>query len=188
MIEQEFDTPSDALAHFGIKGMRWGVRKQENLGVPVPKNLVEKSITKTTKNGDVFTLSPQPTPALSRFINRYSVRARTNTANSSFMDIKDKSGKPIGALQIYRKKKDEVNVIWVDIDQSSRGKGYATAVMKSVQEIAKNDGAKKVTLEVPGISPDARHVYEKLGFKVTKNPKRTTDIWGGLTEMEYNVK
>lgn len=27
MFEQEFETPGDALAHFGVKGQKWGVRK-----------------------------------------------------------------------------------------------------------------------------------------------------------------
>lgn len=30
---QTFDSPSDALAHFGVKGMQWGVRKNELEGV-----------------------------------------------------------------------------------------------------------------------------------------------------------
>jgi hypothetical protein len=47
-----------------------------------------------------------------------------------------------------------------------------------------------MTLEVPGNAPDARHIYTKMGFKVTgevdggyKDP-----FWGGLTKMEYNFE
>lgn len=36
---QQFETPSDALAHYGVKGMRWGVRKDDRLeGVPNKTN------------------------------------------------------------------------------------------------------------------------------------------------------
>ena len=27
---QDFDTPGEALAHFGVKGMRWGIRKDRS--------------------------------------------------------------------------------------------------------------------------------------------------------------
>ena len=30
--KQQFETPSDALAHYGVKGMRWGVRKEDRPG------------------------------------------------------------------------------------------------------------------------------------------------------------
>lgn len=32
MSNQEFSTPQDALAHYGVKGMRWGVRKDDYSG------------------------------------------------------------------------------------------------------------------------------------------------------------
>lgn len=36
---QEFETPQDALAHYGVKGMQWGVRKDDQLeGVPAKTN------------------------------------------------------------------------------------------------------------------------------------------------------
>lgn len=35
MLEQEFDTPGDALIHYGVKGMKWGQRKVDGPeGVP----------------------------------------------------------------------------------------------------------------------------------------------------------
>nr|DAM54618.1 MAG TPA: N-acetyltransferase-like protein [Caudoviricetes sp.] len=49
-------------------------------------------------------------------------------------------------------------------------------------------GVSKVTLEVPGISPDARHIYEKIGFKKNKRISDEDDVWGGLTSMTYKYK
>jgi hypothetical protein len=57
--------------------------------------------------------------------------------------------------------------------------------MKAARDFGKQQNFEKMTLEVPGNSPDARHIYEKLGFKVTKEADDTDDFWGGLTEMEY---
>lgn len=31
---QQFDTPQEALAHYGVKGMRWGVHKEDDAGGP----------------------------------------------------------------------------------------------------------------------------------------------------------
>ena len=33
MSNQTYSTPQDALAHFGVKGMRWGFRKNDVAGV-----------------------------------------------------------------------------------------------------------------------------------------------------------
>ena len=48
--------------------------------------------------------------------------------------------------------------------------------------------AELVLNEVPGDSPDVRHIYEKLGFK--ENGILTTpedQVWGGLTKMKLNL-
>ena len=39
-----------------------------------------------------------------------------------------------------------------------------------------------------GISPDARHIYEKIGFKKNKRISDEDDVWGGLTSMTYKYK
>jgi hypothetical protein len=47
-VEQEFATPGDALAHFGIKGMRWGHHTVES---------VTTTTTTMTRRGEVKTRS-----------------------------------------------------------------------------------------------------------------------------------
>ena len=44
-----------------------------------------------------------------------------------------------------------------------------------------------MTLEVPGNSPDARHIYEKLGFVAQEQISGDDDIWGGLTSMKLDL-
>lgn len=188
MRQQQFASPEAALEHFGVKGMKWGVRKDRK-PKPEVKSFVTETITRTTKNGDTFTLHPTPTPKVTQFLARHFPRHRKLVENSATMDITDKKGKSIGNLQVHAVSKKEMNVMWIDIEESARGHGYAQAVMKSAEEIGRQKGFEKLTLEVPGISPDARHIYEKQGFKVVKEPNRLEkkDIWGGLTHMEKKL-
>lgn len=188
-VTHEFATPGEALEHFGTKGMKWGVRNDKAPKEKI-RSFVQEPITKTTKNGDQFTLTPLNSNQ-GRFMQAMAhkfPRYRDLIENSAILEIKDKGGNSIGNAQVHRKSKDELNLVWLDIEPSHRGQGYATAVMMSAKDLGGKQGFKKLTLEVPGISPDARHIYEKQGFKVTKEPTKLgkKDIWGGLTHMEYN--
>lgn len=51
---------------------------------------------------------------------------------------------------------------------------------------SKKNGNKQITLEVPGNSPDARHIYEKNGFVAGKSISED-DVWGGLTKMKRKL-
>ena len=91
--------------------------------------------------------------------------------------------KKIGYLQIYETiPNSEINIMWFGISKGYEENHYATKAMKSILEWAKKNGFKKVTLEVPGSSPNARHIYDKLGFKVVKEEE--SEFWDGLTYME----
>ena len=46
--QKEFDSPEAALAHFGVKGMKWGVRKS---GPPSTRAATAKKVGKTAAKG-----------------------------------------------------------------------------------------------------------------------------------------
>lgn len=94
-------------------------------------------------------------------------------------------GKNIGYIMINEDSKEEINFSWLQINPEFRGNHYATEVMKALLKWSKKLGYKTATLEVPGNSPDAQHIYEKLGFAVVK--KEESDVWEGLTYMKKNL-
>lgn len=173
--------------HYGVKGMRWGVRKDRSAGQPELRSLGPDSITRTTPSGETLTLSKTPPSRLHKFLANRSKSWRKEYENNASLVITDSSGKRVGEASVSKVNKDELNLVWLGINRSSRGRGYGTTVMKAAADFGRAEGFKKLTLEVPGASPDARHIYEKLGFKVTKEAESTNDIWGGLTEMEYTI-
>lgn len=93
----------------------------------------------------------------------------------------------IGDLTLSQVSDNELNIVWIGIYDKFSGNGYAQLVMKAIINYAKSNGFKYITLEVPGKSPNARHIYEKLGFKVVRTPKSTDDVWGGLTDMRLDL-
>ena len=162
------------LAHFGIKGQRWGVRH----GPPYPLNADKKP-----RNKSKVSFEAVPTPAFTKFLSKVFPGMKDNMEKDKQFSI-NVDGKRVGDCEIFKESKDSLNVVWVGVDKSERGKGYATATMKGIIEYAKKDKCKQVTLEVPGNSPDARHIYEKLGFKALDKISDDDDVWGGLTKMK----
>lgn len=180
---QTFATPEEALEHFGIKGMKWGVRKERARTL---KPLVQGDITRKLSNGDELTLSAHPPNKINKALAAISENYTKSYSQGAHLTIKDKDGKKIGDASFWKKNDTELYLNWVGIKGRARGKGYATEVLKAAAEHGKAMGMKRMILEVPGNSPDARHIYEKMGFKPTgKTLGHKGDIWGGLTEMEY---
>lgn len=184
------EMPPEEVEHSGVKGMKWGVRKDlsstsssRELHMLGPDKIVRK-----TPSGEEITLSKNPTTALHKAIARVSPKYVENYNSGAVITIKDGSGKRVGDASFGDKGNGELYLNWLGIDESARGKGYATQAMKAAEEFGKQAGFKKMTLEVPGNSPDAKHIYEKLGFKVTgkTDDYDSNDSWGGLTNMEYN--
>lgn len=180
------------LEHFGVKGMKWGVRKAD---APAKSNpitgLGPDSVTRKTRSGEELTLTKKPPIALAQLIARHSEKYRNSANKNAFLEIKDSSGKKVGECSLTRVSKDEINLVWLGINKKERGKGYASAVMEAGVEFGRQSGAKRLTLEVPGHSPDAAHIYQKLGFKFVNNPKPfhndpNDTFWGGLYNMELN--
>ena len=178
--------PEDELLHYGTKGMKWGVRKDILTGKTPLKTLGPDSITRITARGESITISKVPTHAAHRVIAAMSSKYKEAYENGASLSIKNADGKEVGFAMVDKRKDGDFYLNWLGINAKDRGKGYATAVLDAAAEFGKAEGFKKMTLEVPGNAPDARHIYEKLGFKVTHeqvDPKDPT--WGGLTSMEY---
>ena len=181
------------LQHHGIKGQKWGVRRFQNKDgslTPEGKKKYANSMADTkvyTKKGVCLTLRKQPTSLIAASIQKLSKSARDNAERSDFLDI-TVNGQRVGDLQLYRESPKSLNVVWVSVNPKHEGNGYGSTVMRAVADHARKQGLDKVTLEVPGISPNARHIYESIGFKAKEVISDEDDAWGGLTAMELDLR
>ena len=189
-------TYGDYLEHYGIKGMKWGVRKGEskksvsNERYERIKESQNRSFQVTSKSGDILDVEVNKPLKLVNWLASKSDKSTQDFINSPTLNLLH-NGKNVGDASIKHVSKDELNLVWLGIKPKHRGKGYASAAFDSAVEYGKQKGYKKLTLEVPGNSPDARHIYEKRGFKVVKEPTQKEIqkdyMWGGLTHMSLDL-
>ena len=165
---------SRELYHHGVKGMKWGVRKKEPT----------KTWKTKTKTGAEITVTKNR-----RGIIGNTVQKLTNQ-DFDVYQARNAQGKKVGTIQLDRKSKDEMNIVWMDTKRKHQGRGYASALLATGERIAKEAGARKLTAEVVGDSPDMQHIVDKRGY-VKKGEIKTQEIlemWGGLTLVELDLK
>ncbi len=176
------------LCHYGVLGMKWGHHKQKEPTQNVGYKKQSRTVLK--KKGESVCLERKPTPKTAEFLGKLIPKIKENQANYYDYAVKDSKGNTVGNATVNQKSKEEMNIVWVGINSTHEGNGYGQSVMRTILDDArKNPDIKKVTLEVPTNSPNARHIYEKLGFKAISDKLITDedDMWGGLTEMELRI-
>lgn len=189
---------NNELYHYGVKGMKWGVRRYQNKDgslTPAGKQRYDNVSNDRLQNvvlskrGETVELHKDPKPVTAKFLAKIIPGLKKEQNKYDDYSIKDKEGKKVGTISTYKESDNSLNIVWIGINGKSEGNGYGQSAMRTIIDHAVQSGFKQMTLEVPTTSPNARHIYEKLGFKETgeKMLGDEDDFWGGLTKMKLKL-
>lgn len=193
ILGEEAKSSLDSLTHFGVKGMKWGVRKNRapSAGKLRAQNLTSlgpDKVVRKTKTGETMTLQKMPPTKLHRILARLSKKYTDSYTKGASFEIKGSNGKVIGGADVVRISKDELYLNLINIEPSQRGKGYATEVLKAAKTYGKKVGVKDIVLDVPASAKDAIHIYTKLGFKPNGKNSDDPNPAVSLIGMSYKVR
>ena len=71
-------------------------------------------------------------------------------------------------ISLVKPLSNEVYIAVLVVDASMRGKGIGSLLMQAAFEIAQQNQCTAVVLDVANTNPDARRLYERLGFKLVR--------------------
>lgn len=88
-----------------------------------------------------------------------------------FNVVDDAKGKTVGIVWVAMKTENEQMSAFIydlEIYEEERGKGYASAAMRQVDEFSRSEGASEIWLHVFANNSIAFHLYENLGYRIRK--------------------
>lgn len=166
---------NDFLEHYGVKGMKWGVRNDDYYD---------------PGNNSRVVLRRQKSPLLTRGLAKISPKVRNEVNNTHNMSAIDReTGKKVGDVQLYRKSQNEMNVTFQSTNKKYGGQGYGRATTEAAVKYARDQGAKFLTAEVVGQSPNMLHITDTEGFVRTGKiqTQEVLEMWGGLTVVRKDL-
>lgn len=144
------DNDYNSFSHYGVKGMKWGIRRTpEQLGHIVKKHF-----------GNLHDLTENE---LDKYKNQYSNLRHIRISSNSVGKIFEKNGKVSAIINVEKMPNGKKQIQGMEIFGDSKGKGYAYDLL----DYAVNSlGATE--LSVRKTNTPAVHLYDKYGFETYK--------------------
>ena len=199
MRGETMDRVEEFIQHYGVKGMKWGVRRYQ----PYPKgqghkgkflgeknNQTSDDISRKVKlpSGETLELSLNKRSLVAKTLGALSPSIKKSQESFRGLTLKDSEGKKVGTMDVDMVSPTELNVVWIGVKSKDQNKGIGRTAIASAVSYAKEKGMEKVTMEVIGSSDYMISKYEEMGFKKVGTIGSEDDVWGGATEMEYKIK
>lgn len=159
------------LAHHGIKDQKWYRRRFQN---------EDGSLTPAGREryGEWHPGKRKPT----------KLTVSKENGGQKKYNIESEDGKAVGSITTTHQSDDALRVNWINVDKEHKREGYGTSAMDTLIEDAKKNGYKKVTVVIPTDSKDVQHMYERMGFNVSKEGLTMDEVADSITTLGNVVK
>lgn len=142
---------NNEIMHYGIKGMRWGVRRTPE---ELQKNRASRKLL------DSYNREELTNETLSKYKNQYSNLNHVKIDGNTKGELFSKDGKIVGMVNIEKKSDGTTWIQGLEVFGENKGRGLSRGLL----DIAVNKyGADH--LSVRKTNTVAKKLYEKYGFK-----------------------